>query len=157
MRKPDFLCPVHALSSVFKSHFMATLKVFATSACAASASTNSSPVPDDSNRTPDSRRALYRHSWVVYAKTSLGGPAQVLQTLSRYTHRTAIGNDRSKGASCCAASALTSLPRSVSEPRAERSGWVDATSLGILKTPISRRWARQPRPPMSPIQARSSS
>ena len=38
------------------------------------------------------QRELYRHDWVVYAKTPLGGPAQVLEYLSRYTHRTAIGN-----------------------------------------------------------------
>jgi len=31
---------------------------------------------------------------VVYAKTPLGGPAQVLKYLSRYTHRTAISNER---------------------------------------------------------------
>lgn len=31
---------------------------------------------------------------MVYAKTALGGPAQVLEYLSRYTHRTAIGNER---------------------------------------------------------------
>jgi hypothetical protein len=30
----------------------------------------------------------------VYAKTPLGGPAQVLEYLSRYTHRTAISNER---------------------------------------------------------------
>jgi len=30
----------------------------------------------------------------VYAKTPLGGPAAVLDYLSRYTHRTAIGNER---------------------------------------------------------------
>jgi len=29
-----------------------------------------------------------------YAKTPLGGPAQVREYLSRYTHRTAIGNQR---------------------------------------------------------------
>ena len=40
------------------------------------------------------QRALYRHDWVVYAKTPLAGPAQVLEYLSRYTHRTAIGNQR---------------------------------------------------------------
>ena len=32
--------------------------------------------------------------WVVYAKTPLAGPATVLDYLSRYTHRTAIGNER---------------------------------------------------------------
>ena len=39
-------------------------------------------------------KQLYQHDWVVYAKTPLGGPAQVLEYLSRYTHRTAIGNER---------------------------------------------------------------
>ena len=33
---------------------------------------------------------------MVYAKTPLGGPAQVLEYLSRYTHRTAISNERIK-------------------------------------------------------------
>lgn len=42
----------------------------------------------------DRQRALYRRDWVVYAKASLGGPAQALEYLSRYTHRTAIGNER---------------------------------------------------------------
>ena len=31
---------------------------------------------------------------MVYAKTPLGGPAQVLEYLARYTHRTAISNER---------------------------------------------------------------
>ncbi|MEO8316323.1 MAG: transposase [Pseudomonadota bacterium] len=35
--------------------------------------------------------------WVVYAKQPLGGPAQVLEYLSRYTHRVAISNERILG------------------------------------------------------------
>ncbi len=36
-----------------------------------------------------------RHKrWVVYAKPSFGGPAQVLRYLGRYTHRIAISNHR---------------------------------------------------------------
>jgi len=36
-----------------------------------------------------------RHSeWVVYAKAPFGGPQQVLEYLGRYTHRTAIANER---------------------------------------------------------------
>ena len=37
---------------------------------------------------------LDKHEWVVYAKAPLGGPAQVLEYLSRYTHRSAISNER---------------------------------------------------------------
>lgn len=40
---------------------------------------------------------LCRHNWVVYAKQPLGGPAQVLAYLGRYTHRVAISNDRILG------------------------------------------------------------
>ena len=63
----------------------------------------SSPVPADCaryegqfSRRAKRQRALYCHDWVVYAKTPLGGPAQTLEYLSRYTHRTAIGNGRVK-------------------------------------------------------------
>jgi len=41
--------------------------------------------------------ALRRHDWVVYAKQPLGGPAQVLEYLGRYTHRVAISNERILG------------------------------------------------------------
>jgi len=84
VRKPDFLFPVHALSAVFRGRFMQALWQRAAR----------SDAPDDPNLRPEGRRALYRHAWVVYAKTPLGGPAQVLEYLSRYSHRTAIGNER---------------------------------------------------------------
>jgi hypothetical protein len=45
----------------------------------------------------DLKRALYAHDWVVYAKQPLGGPAQVLEYLGRYTHRVAISNERIVG------------------------------------------------------------
>ena len=45
------------------------------------------------------QRQLYQHDRVVYAKTPLGGPAQVLEYLSRYTHRTAISNERIRAVS----------------------------------------------------------
>ena len=41
--------------------------------------------------------ALYRHDWVVYAKQPMGGPAQVLDYLARYTHKVAISNHRLLG------------------------------------------------------------
>lgn len=43
------------------------------------------------------RAALRRHDWVVYAKTPLAAPAAVLDYLCRYTHRTAVGNERLVG------------------------------------------------------------
>jgi len=37
---------------------------------------------------------LFDKDWVVYAKKAFGGPKQVINYLGRYTHRTAISNDR---------------------------------------------------------------
>lgn len=87
-RAPNFLFPVHALSRVFRGKFIQALK----DASATGA------VPRDPADSDGARRqrlqALHRHDWVVYAKTPLAGPAAVLDYLARYTHRTAIGNER---------------------------------------------------------------
>lgn len=40
------------------------------------------------------RQNLYQKPWVVYAKQPFGGPAQVVEYLGRYTHKTAISNHR---------------------------------------------------------------
>jgi len=88
VRKPDFLFPVRALSKVFRGKFMAALAV---------AHKDSKIERDPQGTHADWRerqKQLYKHAWVVYAKTPLGGPAQVLEYLSRYTHRTAISNER---------------------------------------------------------------
>jgi hypothetical protein len=37
---------------------------------------------------------LFEKDWVVFAKQPFGGPGQVINYLGRYTHRTAISNDR---------------------------------------------------------------
>jgi len=87
-RKPDFLFPVQALSAVFRGKFMAALRAAHTGGLIAHDPQGSAAL------WPERQRALYKHDWVVYAKTALGGPAQVLEYLSRYTHRTAIGNER---------------------------------------------------------------
>jgi hypothetical protein len=39
-------------------------------------------------------RGLFDKEWVVYAKQPFGGPEQIIRYLSRYTHRTAISNER---------------------------------------------------------------
>ena len=87
-RKPDFLFPVQALSNVFRGKFMAALK-----AARQEGLLERDPEAEDSAWNVR-QKALYRHEWVVYAKTPLGGSAQVLEYLSRYTHRTAISNER---------------------------------------------------------------
>jgi hypothetical protein len=53
--------------------------------------------PADASERRARAQALRRHDWVVYAKTPLAGPAAVLDYLSRYTHRTAIGHERLAG------------------------------------------------------------
>ena len=89
-RKPDFLFPVQALSRVFRGKFLAAL---------GQAQRHGLLERDPQGQAAawaQRQRALYRHDWVVYAKTPLGGPAQVLEYLGRYTHRTAIGHERIK-------------------------------------------------------------
>jgi len=86
--KPNYLFPVQALSKVFRGKFMAALAV---------AHKDSKIERDPQGTHADWRerqKQLYKHDWVVYAKTPLGGPTQVLEYLSRYTHRTAISNER---------------------------------------------------------------
>jgi hypothetical protein len=88
VKKPDFLFPVHALSSVFRGKFMAALQ-------AAHGDGQLDRDPDGQDAAWGARqKALYRHPWVVYAKAPMGGPSQVLEYLGRYTHRTAISNER---------------------------------------------------------------
>ena len=89
-RKPDFLFPVQALARVFRGRFLAAL-------CKAHQHNQLEHDPQgDAALFAQRQRVLYRYDWVVYAKTPLGGPAQVLEYLARYTHRTAIGNERIK-------------------------------------------------------------
>lgn len=87
-RGARFLFPVQALSRVFRGKFLAELQLAA----------GRGALPRDPAATASQRseraHALRAHDWVVYAKTPLAGPAAVLQYLARYTHRTAIGNER---------------------------------------------------------------
>lgn len=85
VRQSDYLFPTPALSKVWRGKFMAELRQRTHPASAWPMSAQQ-------------RQALFKKDWVVYAKTPLGvgggGAAQVLAYLSRYTHRTAIGNER---------------------------------------------------------------
>lgn len=83
--KPHFLFPVRALSKVFRGQFLEALN---------------GALDGGELRLPVGlpRKTLFaeltREDWVVYAKRPFAGPQQVLAYLGRYTHRTAIGNQR---------------------------------------------------------------
>jgi Putative transposase/Transposase zinc-binding domain len=90
--RPGFFLPVRVLSRVFRGKFLTGLR----------------EALDQGQLTLPTRLAalaeararsawcatLYAKDWVVYAKRSFGGPAQVLKYLARYTHRVAISNSR---------------------------------------------------------------
>ena len=85
--KSGFLFPVRALSGVFREKFMDALKLARTE----------QRIDRQALSDQDWRKlliALRKYDWNVYAKQPLGGPAQVLEYLSRYTHRVAISNER---------------------------------------------------------------
>lgn len=81
-----FVFPVQALSSVFRGKFMAAMDKAET------------VLSSDPQALPKAwakrRQQLLKHGWVVYAKSPMGGPEQVLEYLSRYTHRVAVSNER---------------------------------------------------------------
>ena len=88
--KRGFLFPVKALSKVFRGKFVAALTAGRTSGPLAAATA-------DTGAWRALLARLHVHDWVVYAKQPLGGPAQVLEYLGRYTHRVAISNERIVG------------------------------------------------------------
>ena len=87
-----FLFPVKAMSKVFRGKLLDGLEelykgdvlTFAGS-CAELA---------DRATFDKLKDRLYRKKWVVYAKQPFGGPEQVFQYLSRYTHRVGLSNQR---------------------------------------------------------------
>ncbi|WP_230404288.1 MULTISPECIES: IS91 family transposase [Undibacterium] len=82
-----FLFPVKALSKVFREKFIDALKL-------ARADDRIPKEMMDDQAWKHLLIELRRHDWVVYAKAPLGGPQQVLDYLSRYTHRVGISNER---------------------------------------------------------------
>jgi hypothetical protein len=88
LAKRGFLFPVQALSQVFRGKFIAALTV----------QRDRGRMRTDVALTDQAwcelLADLRQHHWVVYAKQPLGGPAQVLDYLARYTHKVAISNER---------------------------------------------------------------
>lgn len=97
--KRGFLFPVKALSSVYRGKFMDALDAARKAGGLRhdSAKPVLSNVEGEEGSWSNLLAALRRHDWVVYAKQPLGGPAQVLEYLGRYTHRVAISNERILG------------------------------------------------------------
>jgi Putative transposase len=72
-----YLFPVKAMSKVFRSRFIDTLK---------------EQLPDQMDKPFINQ--LYKHNWVVYAKRPFTGAYSVIEYLGRYTHKIAISNHR---------------------------------------------------------------
>ncbi|OFW25214.1 MAG: hypothetical protein A3H97_01965 [Acidobacteria bacterium RIFCSPLOWO2_02_FULL_65_29] len=87
-----FLFPVKALSVVFRGKFLAALgAALARGRLTLSGSTAALSEP----RAQRTLLAdLRKKAWVVYAKRPFAGPDAVLEYLGRYTHRSAISNER---------------------------------------------------------------
>lgn len=96
-RGQDYLLPVKVLGALFRGKMLAALKAAYRGGNLNMPDTkgdgnNDEPVdPECFNRMVS---ALYRKSWVVYAKRPFGGPEQVLRYLGRYTHRVGLSNHR---------------------------------------------------------------
>jgi hypothetical protein len=87
-----FLFPVKALSIVFRGKFLAALgAALERGRLAFCGSTMALREPRSGHTLVAGLRAK---SWVVYAKRPFAGPEQVLEYLGRYTHRTALSNER---------------------------------------------------------------
>jgi len=87
-----FLFPVKALSVVFRGKFLAALgEALARGRFVLSGGTAALGEPRAQRKLLAELRAK---PWIVYAKRSFAGPEQVLQYLGRYTHRSAISNER---------------------------------------------------------------
>jgi hypothetical protein len=90
--QPRFLFPVRAVSRVFRGKFLDALR---------QAFGNDElrfPGKMEDLGSPEGFEGLIRvlrsKDWVVYSKRPFAGPEQVLNYLSRYTHRVAITNNR---------------------------------------------------------------
>lgn len=78
-----FFVPVKAISKIFRAKFMAmTQDAF---------NLKKIRKPKDISLLKDK---LFAINWNVYCKKTMGGPAQVISYLGRYTHRVAISNNR---------------------------------------------------------------
>lgn len=84
--KASYLLPIKVLAARFRTLLCRALR-------AADRHDQLRRVPEDTPIGEAIKRAS-RQDWIVYAKPPFGGPEQVLEYVSRYTHRIAISNRR---------------------------------------------------------------
>lgn len=84
--KASYFLPIKVLAARFRTLLCRALR-------AADRRDQLQRVPEDTPTGEAIRRAS-RQDWIVYAKPPFGGPEQVLEYVSRYTHRIAISNRR---------------------------------------------------------------
>jgi hypothetical protein len=90
--RDDFFLPVRVLSRVFRGKFLAGLR--AAFKQGKLRLTGELATLARSDRFNALLSELVRTEWVVYAQPPTRGPATVLKYLARYTHKTAISNNR---------------------------------------------------------------
>lgn len=86
VRNGSFLLPVKVLRSRFRTLLCRALRT-------AERHGRLGRVPPETPAREAIRKAA-KQRWIVYAKAPFGGPEQVLEYVSRYTHRIAISNGR---------------------------------------------------------------
>jgi hypothetical protein len=86
VRNPAFLLPVKVLSRRFRTLLCRSLR-------GAARTDQLQRLPQEVQPEAVIEKAATQE-WIVYAKPPFGGPEQVLEYLSRYTHRVAISNRR---------------------------------------------------------------
>lgn len=87
--KHKFLFPVKAVAQVFKAYFLKQLQQHIDKG-------NIRMSEDQQRDWMSLRSLLYNTGWITYFKEPMGGVAQVMEYLGRYTHKVAISNHRIK-------------------------------------------------------------
>lgn len=87
--KHKFLFPAKAVAQVYRAYFLKQLQRQIDKGII-------KMTERQQNDWPELRTALYKMEWITYFKEPMGGPAQVLEYLGRYTHKVAISNHRIK-------------------------------------------------------------
>jgi len=87
----DFLFRVECLSTVFKNKYLVAVKDAYHGGSLHTVDVRDANTPE---KFQDMLNRAWSKPWVVYAKKPFAGPKAVLEYLGRYTHRTAISNNR---------------------------------------------------------------